>query len=71
MRGLPWRVETEEIEQFCDTYDWVRDSIILGELEGGRRTGQGALLFATEDDAANFAAEKDREHIGSRWIQLH
>lgn len=39
MRGMPWRVETEEIEQFWEGFAWVRDSIRIGELEGGRRTG--------------------------------
>ena len=32
MRGLPWRVEVEEIEQFFSRYAYVRDSIHLGVL---------------------------------------
>ena len=51
MRGLPWRVEVEEIEQFFSKYSWVRDSIKIGELEGGRRTGFASVLFETEDEA--------------------
>lgn len=39
MRGLPWRVEVEEIEQFFSRYAYVRDSIKIGELSDGRKTG--------------------------------
>ena len=39
MRGLPWRVEVEEIEQFFSRYAYVRDSIHLGVLSDGRKTG--------------------------------
>ena len=39
IRGMPWRVEQEEIETFLEGFKWVRESIRIGELEGGRRTG--------------------------------
>ena len=48
MRGLPWRVEVEEIEQFFSRYAYVRDSIHLGVLSDGRKTGQAALLFENQ-----------------------
>jgi hypothetical protein len=71
MRGLPWRVETEEIEQFFEGTAWVRDSVRIGELEDGKRTGWGCVLFESEDECANAQAEKDRQHIGNRWVQLY
>jgi len=39
MRGLPWRVELEEIEQFFSRYAFIRDSIRFGQLADGRKTG--------------------------------
>lgn len=54
IRGMPWRVEQEEIETFLEGFKWVRDSIRIGELEGGRRTGQGAVLFESEEEASRF-----------------
>lgn len=39
MRGLPWRVEVEEIEQFFSRYAFIRDSVKIGELADGRKTG--------------------------------
>ena len=71
LRGLPWRVETEEIEEFFKDYAWVRDSVRIGELEGGRRTGMAAVLFENEAVATQAAEELDREHIGTRWVQLY
>ena len=58
MRGLPWRVEVEEIEQFFSRYAYVRDSIHLGVLSDGRKTGQAALLFENSDEAGNAMNEK-------------
>ena len=71
MRGLPWRAETEEIEQFFEGTAWVRDSVLIGKLDDGKSTGWGCVLFENEEECANAQAEKDRQHIGSRWVQLY
>ena len=69
IRGLPWRVQTEQIEEFFGDLKFVKDSILIGELESGRRTGLGCLLFESEDEAEK-ALDKDRGFIGNRWVQL-
>ena len=66
---MPWRVEIEQIEEFLKDYKWIRDSIRIGELEGGRRTGQGCVLFESEEEAER-ALELDGEYIGPRFVQL-
>ena len=71
MRGLPWRVETEEIEQFFEGTAWVRDSVLIGKLDDGKSTGWGCILFENEEECANAQAEKDRQNIGSRYICLY
>ena len=58
----------EEIETFCEGFKWVRESIRIGELEGGRRTGQGCVLFESEDEATRFTEEKEGEYIGPRFV---
>lgn len=58
MRGLPWRVEVDEIEQFFSRYAYIRESIRVGELTDGRKTGQAALLFENPDEANNAMNEK-------------
>ena len=71
MRGLPWRVEVEEIEQFFSRYAYLRDSIHLGVLQDGRKTGQAALLFESQEEAANAMNEKQGQNVGSRWVELY
>lgn len=71
MRGLPWRVEVEEIEQFFSRYAYIRDSVRLGELADGRKTGQAAVLFENTDEAASAMNEKQGQNVGSRWVELY
>ena len=58
MRGLPWRVEVEEIEQFFSRYALIRSSVRLGTLSDGRKTGQAAVLFENAEEAASAMNEK-------------
>ena len=71
MRGLPWRVEVEEIEQFFDRYAYVRESVKIGELSDGRKTGQATVLFENETEAENAMNEKQGQNVGSRWVELY
>jgi len=60
MRGLPWKVTEEEIEEFFAKFAYVRESIKIGELEDGRKTGHATVLFETEEEAENAMTEMDR-----------
>ena len=71
MRGLPWRVEVDEIEQFFSRYAYIRESIRVGALTDGRKTGQAALLFENPDEANNAMNEKQGQNVGSRWVELY
>ena len=71
MRGLPWRVEVDEIEDFFQRYAYIRDSIRIGELQDGRKTGQATLLFQNEEEAKNAMNEKQGQNVGSRWVELY
>lgn len=71
MRGLPWRVEPDEIEQFFSRYAFIRDSVRIGELADGRKTGQAAVLFANMEEAKNAMNEKQGQNVGSRWVELY
>lgn len=71
MRGLPWRVEVEEIEQFFERYAYIRESVKIGELADGRKTGQAAVLFENEEEAKNAMNEKQGQNVGSRWVELY
>ena len=56
---------------FFSRYAYVRDSIRIGELTDGRKTGQAALLFENADEAANAMNEKQGQNVGSRWVELY
>lgn len=70
LRGLPWSATTDDIEKF------FRDCKILGGKNGihmtssreGRPSGEAFVEFDDIDDLEN-AVQKDREHIGNRYIE--
>lgn len=70
MKGLPFRVRYEEIEEFYQDYEFIKQSIILGENEDGRKNGFGAILFKNAEEAAKAAEEKQKQYVGSRYVDL-
>lgn len=70
MKGLPYRVQAAEIEQFFEGLNFVRGSLRIGEFADGKRTGEAVVLFETEEDAALAVETKNHEHIGTRWVNL-
>jgi len=73
MRGFPWQVTDEDVVQFFDGYKLVEGSIKIerDEENDGKITGWGAALFESEEEAARAIEERQKESIGSRWIQLY
>lgn len=70
LRGLPWSATTDDIQKF------FRDCKILGGKNGvhmtssreGRPSGEAFVEFEDLEDLDN-AVQKDREHIGNRYIE--
>lgn len=70
LRGLPWSATTEDIQKF------FRDCKILGGKFGihmtssreGRPSGEAFVEFEDAEDV-EIAIQKDREHIGNRYIE--
>ena len=73
IRGFPWSVTDEDVITFFDGYKIVPDSIKIerDDENNGRITGWGAALFETEEEAARAIEERQKESIGSRWLQLY
>jgi len=71
MRGLPFTVKKEEILMFFNGYDVVPDSVIIGEMSNGKKTGEGVILFKNEEEAARAVNEKNGDNLGKRWIELY
>ena len=64
MRGLPYRVQLEDVQHFFDGYKYDPNSILLGEDEHGRKTGYAAVLFQSEVEAERAMDEKQGAYIG-------
>uniref|UniRef100_A0A5K3FKE3 RRM domain-containing protein n=2 Tax=Mesocestoides corti TaxID=53468 RepID=A0A5K3FKE3_MESCO len=67
MRGLPFQVTTDEIAAFFTPVQPININIHYNAQ--GRPTGEADAEFATHDEAKE-AMKKDRERIGTRYIEL-
>ena len=71
MRGLPYSIKKEEILAFFHGYDVVPDSVIIGEMGNGKKTGEGVILFKSEEEAQRAVNDRNGSSIGRRWIELY
>ena len=71
MRGLPWKVTSEEVVEFFKVGDFtIKPEDVVIERQEGKVTGYG-LAFLPNAEAVETAIESlNREHIGSRFILL-
>mmetsp|Transcript_8716 Transcript_8716/g.28688 ORF Transcript_8716/g.28688 Transcript_8716/m.28688 type:complete len:294 (-) Transcript_8716:182-1063(-) len=70
LRGLPFRISPEEIMQFFQGYQFVPGSLTLGQDNLGRPSGEGWIIFVSAEEAERAQRERNREYIGSRYIEL-
>ena len=49
MRGIPYSVNVEDIIQFYNGYDIVKDSIKIGKMQDGKLTGEATVLFPSSE----------------------
>ena len=71
LRGLPFRASDDDVYVFFQDYKVKQDSLKFGMNAEGRKTGEGAVLFETEDDCKSAFTEKQGQNIGHRWIELY
>ena len=70
MRGLPFRVSPAEVLSFFTGFDFVADTLRMGTDAMGRPSGEGWLSFGSEEEAARAARERNRQYLGSRYLEL-
>lgn len=70
LRGLPYNVSAEDIAAFFRGLDYVRESIRLGLTADGRPSGEGWVSFLSHSEAIRAVKERDRKHIGDRYVEL-
>ncbi|TGZ73276.1 hypothetical protein CRM22_001611 [Opisthorchis felineus] len=67
LRGLPFSATVDDIDRFLAPLQPVNVRIRMNS--SGRPTGEAVVDFASHDEAKE-AMKKDREKIGSRYIEL-
>ena len=70
LRGLPFRVKVDEIQEFFSEICTVPEDKITIEEENGRRSGAGLVELESEDQAQEVKDALQRKEIGGRFIQL-
>ncbi|XP_029115462.1 heterogeneous nuclear ribonucleoprotein F-like [Scleropages formosus] len=69
LRGLPFSCTVEDIVHFFEGLDIVGGGVTLVFDAHGRNTGIAYVEFASQE-MADQALQKDRERIGSRYIEI-
>ncbi|KAK7113546.1 heterogeneous nuclear ribonucleoprotein F-like [Littorina saxatilis] len=71
LRGLPWSATVDDVNKFfegCEIAGGI-SGIHLTQSREGRPSGEAFVEFASEDDV-QMALKKNREHLGSRYIEV-
>ena len=53
LKGLPWRVEKEQVSEFFQDFKIIENSVVLGVGADGRKNGQGTILFDDAEEATS------------------
>ena len=70
MRGLPYRVVFETIQQFFDGFGTIAEDDIFIEEFNGKRTGSALVVFENEQVAQDAKAALHRKEIEGRYVEL-
>eukprot|EP00741_Cyanophora_paradoxa_P020828 tig00000229_g20107.t1 len=71
MRGLPYRAASHDIVDFfqgCEGF--IPSSVQLGTDHDGRSSGEAWVCFGTMEQAARAVRDRNRAHMGGRYIEL-
>lgn len=71
LRGLPFSLKPEDISTFFKDFDIYLESVKIGRNQDNTRTGEGAVLFKSEQECKRAFLGKQGQNIGHRWIELY
>lgn len=73
MRGLPYKVEADDIIGFFEGFGKITSEDIFIEESNGRRTGSALVFFENHDVSQDAKAAQNKKNIGqeSRYVELH
>lgn len=73
MRGLPYKIEADDIIKFFDGFGKITDQDIFIEENNGKRTGSALVFFENHEVSQDAKKGQDKQKIGEeqRWVELH
>eukprot|EP00300_Choanocystis_sp_HF-7_P013100 c18157_g1_i5.p1 GENE.c18157_g1_i5~~c18157_g1_i5.p1 ORF type:complete len:534 (-),score=69.77 c18157_g1_i5:126-1727(-) len=70
LRGLPYSATEQDVYAFLDGLGFIENTVQLGKNREGRPSGEAWVRFASLRDAQRAVTNRNREHIGNRYIEL-
>jgi RNA recognition motif-containing protein len=70
MRGLPFRISNHDILDFFRGFDILPQSVQIGMTSDGRSSGEAWVSFGSSEEAQRAIIEKNRQHLGSRYVEI-
>jgi RNA recognition motif-containing protein len=71
MRGLPFKVSVEDIQEFFIGYgNIMKTDIVIEEFNGGKRSGAALVFFETEEMAQVAKKGLNKTNMGQRYVEL-
>ena len=71
MRGLPFKVAVEDIQEFFLGYgNIMKTDIVIEEFNGGKRSGAALVFFENEEMAQVAKNALNKTNLGQRYVEL-
>jgi RNA recognition motif-containing protein len=70
MRGLPFSSANDDIIRFFEDYELDPNTIHMRVDNNGRKNGEAYVNFSTPDEAKRAVEERNKCHMGNRYIEL-
>ena len=70
MRGIPYNTDKFEILNFFHGFNLSENDIYICYNDDGKPTGEAYVQFLSLEEAQRAVVEKDRKHIGPRYVEL-
>ena len=70
LRGLPFNIKQSDIQIFFKSFDFYEE-IKIGKNSDNTKTGEGAILFKSEDECKKAFLNKQGQNIAHRWVELY
>ncbi|XP_043222924.1 epithelial splicing regulatory protein 1-like isoform X2 [Amphibalanus amphitrite] len=70
MRGLPYSSSKVDILKFFEGFEIAPECIQLQQNAEGQPSGEAMVSFASRTEAERAILEKNKQHIGTRYIEL-